>query len=402
MLGERALCTVRAFKSTHRLEVAQIYRIVCTIGCIHNLGARMSVVEEVNSARLDIRTDDYQMSIGEWISLYESGDLDIHPEFQRLFRWSDEQKSNLVESILLGIPLPTIFVSQRVDGVWDVIDGLQRLSTILQMVGVLKNEAGGIIQPLVLKRTKYLPSLDGLGWATANSLPDDLKRIIRRSKLGVSIILRESDEKTKYDLFERLNTGGTKLTDQEVRNCVLVMVDRTFYEWLDALAKSPAFVETTALSERLISERYDMELALRYLLMSGANVDELRSVGDVGAYLGDKMVDLARDQHFDRDAAAADFIRVFEAIKEQMGDGAFRRYSAAKARHEGAFLVSMFEAVSAGVRERLRLGLPVEQISTLSADLWTKDEFTDFARSGVTAARRLWRIIPFSRGHFSI
>jgi len=75
--------------------------------------------------RKEIRTDGYAMSIGEWISLYENKEIDIHPEFQRFFRWSINQKSNLIESILLGIPIPTIFVSQRKDGVWDVVDGLQ-------------------------------------------------------------------------------------------------------------------------------------------------------------------------------------------------------------------------------------------------------------------------------------
>ena len=104
------------------------------------------------------------MSIGEWISLYQGDDLDIHPEFQRFYRWSDQQKSDLIESILLGIPLPPIFVSQRQNGVWDVIDGLQRLSTIFQFVGILKNAEEEQVEPLELLKTVYLPSLDGMVW----------------------------------------------------------------------------------------------------------------------------------------------------------------------------------------------------------------------------------------------
>jgi hypothetical protein len=88
--------------------------------------------EEIDKSRAIIRTDGYSMSIGEWISLYERSEIDIHPEFQRFFRWSPKQKSRLIESILLGIPIPQIFVAQREDGVWDVVDGLQRLSTIYQ------------------------------------------------------------------------------------------------------------------------------------------------------------------------------------------------------------------------------------------------------------------------------
>lgn len=90
----------------------------------------MPLIEEVNEKRREIRTDGYAMSISEWISLYENNEVDIHPEFQRFYRWGDAQKTNLIESILLGIPIPPVFVSQRADGVWDVVDGLQRLSIL--------------------------------------------------------------------------------------------------------------------------------------------------------------------------------------------------------------------------------------------------------------------------------
>lgn len=99
----------------------------------------MSLIEQINKKRRDIKTDGYPMAISEWVSMYEQGELDIHPEFQRFYRWSESQKTGLIESILLGIPLPPIFVSQRQDGVWDVVDGLQRLSTIFQFLGILKD-----------------------------------------------------------------------------------------------------------------------------------------------------------------------------------------------------------------------------------------------------------------------
>jgi uncharacterized protein with ParB-like and HNH nuclease domain len=85
---------------------------------------------EIDKKRQEIRPDSYSMSIGEWISLYQQGEVEIHPEFQRFFRWNDYQKTRLIESIILGLPIPPIFVSQRDDGVWDVVDGLQGLSTI--------------------------------------------------------------------------------------------------------------------------------------------------------------------------------------------------------------------------------------------------------------------------------
>jgi hypothetical protein len=73
--------------------------------------------QEIDKTRAEIRTDGYPISIGEWVSIYEKGELDIHPEFQRFFRWSLRQKSRLIESLLLGIPIPQIFVAQRADGI---------------------------------------------------------------------------------------------------------------------------------------------------------------------------------------------------------------------------------------------------------------------------------------------
>ena len=83
----------------------------------------MSLTAEIAKHRAEIRSDAYSMSVGELVSMYKENELHIRPQFQRLFRWSPFQKSRFIESILLGIPIPSIFVYQRPDGVWDVIDG---------------------------------------------------------------------------------------------------------------------------------------------------------------------------------------------------------------------------------------------------------------------------------------
>ncbi|MCQ0041355.1 MAG: DUF262 domain-containing protein [Bombella sp.] len=364
----------------------------------------MSLENEISTARKDIRTDDYPMSIGEWSSMYEAGELDIHPEFQRMFRWDENQKSNLIESIILGIPVPPIFVSQRQNGIWDVIDGLQRLSTIFQFMGILKDEFGKTVPPLCLTSTKYLPSLEGIKWnegTKRSTLPDEIKRIIKRSKIGVSILLRESDEDTKYDLFQRLNTGGTSLTPQEVRNCIMVMIDPEFYHWVEKLTKIPSFIETTCLSDKLITEKYDMELVLRYIIFSQASIDSLKKVGDVGKYLTEEMEKIAKDKDFSRDEAYHNFKKVFDILGKNLGSDAFKRFSSKKKRHEGGFSVSAFEAVTAGVRKREEKGLAMTDISSIVSSLWEQADFIEWAKSGVNASRRLWHTISFSRNYFT-
>ncbi|GMA64776.1 DUF262 domain-containing protein [Alicyclobacillus fastidiosus] len=105
----------------------------------------MSLQDEIDIKSSEIQTDSYSMSIGELMNLYENKEMDIHPEFQRFYRWSLSQKSRLIESILLGIPLPPIFVYQSHNGVWDVIDGLQRLSTLFQFAGILRDEEKNLL-----------------------------------------------------------------------------------------------------------------------------------------------------------------------------------------------------------------------------------------------------------------
>ena len=213
----------------------------------------MPLQEEIEARRRAIKTDSYSMSIGELTNLYQSKELDLHPDFQRFFRWTEEQKTKLVESILLGIPLPPIFVSQRPDGVWDVIDGLQRLSAIFQFAGILRNEQGQLVPHLTLTKAKYLPALENKRWEdlenpeNPNVLTAQQRIDIKRSKIDVNIILRESSADAKYDMFERLNTGGTQLSEQEVRNCLLLMSNKAFFGWMEELrhnrvARSSAMV----------------------------------------------------------------------------------------------------------------------------------------------------------------
>ena len=133
----------------------------------------MSLVEEINENKKKIASDGYPISLGEVVNMYLENDLDIHPEFQRIFRWTISQKSKLIESILLGIPLPSFFVSQREDGIWDVVDGLQRLATIFSFMGIYRDESGELGPSLVLEKTHYLPNLSGVTWEGENALPID-------------------------------------------------------------------------------------------------------------------------------------------------------------------------------------------------------------------------------------
>ena len=161
----------------------------------------MSLSDEVKAARTEIVADGYEMSIGEVMNLYRDKELFITPEFQRLFRWDVSRKTKFIESLLLGIPIPPIFVFQRDDGVWELVDGLQRLSTIFEFTGILKNEDGDIQALSTLEGTRYLPSLTGTRWESDDdekSLPGHLQIEIKRARLRVEILKKESDPAAKF------------------------------------------------------------------------------------------------------------------------------------------------------------------------------------------------------------
>ena len=364
----------------------------------------MSLKTEIEAKRKEIRTDAYPLSVGEWISLYESDEIDIHPEFQRFFRWTEEQKTNLIESILLGIPIPPVFVSQRENGVWDVVDGLQRLSTIYQFLGILRDEQGKSVKPLVLQATKYLPSLKGKVWEDPNdenkSLPADARLLIKRSKLAASIILRESDETAKYDLFQRLNTGGSQLSPQEVRNCILVMLDRDLYFWLRELADDGAFKDCVALSERPVEEAYDIELVLRFVLFSRIQIPDLKQVGDVGVFLTDRMRQIAASPGFNKTLYEKSFRKTFETLSNSVGSDAFKRFNRRKRKHEGGFLLSQYEVVALGLGYNISKPVALGDIPQIIESIWSNARYTDWAGSGITATRRLPQLIPLGRNLF--
>lgn len=124
----------------------------------------MALQDEILERSREIHTDRYSMAINEALSMYESGDLEIHPEFQRIFRWRLAQQSRLVESVFLGIPIPPIFVAAREDGVWDVVDGVQRLSTLFRFMATLKKDDDTLDLPDPLTEGDYLTSLEGVVW----------------------------------------------------------------------------------------------------------------------------------------------------------------------------------------------------------------------------------------------
>jgi len=361
--------------------------------------------EEIDEKRKDIFTNKYSISIGELLHLYADGELDVHPEYQRYLRWSDQQKTDLIESILLGIPIPPIFVAQRADGVWDIIDGLQRMGTILQFLGVKRDEQGRRLQPLVLKGTKALPSLEGKKWENtddptdANVMTKAQQLIIKRSSLDITIVLKESDSQSKYELFMRLNTGGSLASRQEVRNCLLISINREFFKWMETLYNDLNFQNTISLSDKKENEAYGMELVLRFITLRTLPDDSLKGMGLIGDFLTDRMLELAKEKSFNFNQEEEAFKSTFELLNTQLGDDAFRKWD--DHRFAGGFSISAFEGVALGVGYNVdRPGFNSENLPERVKSLWKDANFRQWTGVGKPAGSRMPRSIAIGRDHF--
>jgi uncharacterized protein with ParB-like and HNH nuclease domain len=147
---------------------------------------------------------DYNLST--LADLIEEHTIDLEPTYQRRFRWEPPKQSLLIESFLMNVPVPPVFLNEDEYGKYSIIDGKQRLSVIKAFLS----------DALTLTGLKIFSDINGLRFS---DLPAQLRSVLRtRPTIRAIIILRQSDRDIKYEVFQRLNTGGAPLNAQEIRN----------------------------------------------------------------------------------------------------------------------------------------------------------------------------------------
>jgi hypothetical protein len=169
-----------------------------------------------------IRVDPKMFSLRQIMDMIDDGELDLAPDFQRRKVWKQREKSRLIESILLRIPLPAFYFSADSDGTLRVVDGLQRLSTVHDFVRGGADKKGGF----ELSDLEYLEKeLNGKRHA---DLESSWSRPIGTTQIAVNVIDPQTPRKVKFDIFKRINTGGTPLNGQEIRHCMSEQRSRDF------------------------------------------------------------------------------------------------------------------------------------------------------------------------------
>ncbi|WP_251964289.1 DUF262 domain-containing protein [Salinibacter ruber] len=183
--------------------------------------------EQLDNQRSDIFVERFDLTVRELVrmAVTDAGggnkELNIRPRYQRAIRWSQEDESKLMESLYLGIPIPPLFMAANDDGTWDIVDGLQRVSSLIHFTREDSDslELVGKESPLTLSGLEKLTRFND---STLFDLPKKFLLRFEKKRLSVVVLQNTSDYEVRFILFERLNKQGTNLTAQEIRAAVYV------------------------------------------------------------------------------------------------------------------------------------------------------------------------------------
>lgn len=248
----------------------------------------------------------------------ERKELVIDPDFQRNDVWSAKQSAELVESILMGIPIPTIYLFEMKDGTKQVVDGRQRISAILNF---LNNKFS-------LKDLKILPQCNG---KTFSELDFKMQGIFEDYQLSFYIIQPPTPERVKYDIFDRVNRGGTRLTNQEMRNALYKGHSTVM---LKDLAASSVFLNATGrgISSKRMKDQYVILRSIAFYLLKKKQHEVLEQNGEAIEYKSDIDDFLAKTMIFLNEKASKElledckntFYRAMDNCYNVLGRDAFR------------------------------------------------------------------------------
>ncbi len=213
-----------------------------------------SIIETFLEAQNRLVFQSSDLSLDSIASMVSEGAINIKPTYQRRDRWDIPRQSALIESFLLNIPVPPIFLAEDEYGKYSVIDGKQRITAIYNFIN----------KGMKLENLEKFKDLEGY---TFNRLPTQLNNALKiRPYLRVITLLKQSDPDLKYEVFNRLNTGGIKLLPQEVRNAAY---EGKFNQLLITLSENPFLVKQFNINsekERLKSKTYKEMIDIEYVL----------------------------------------------------------------------------------------------------------------------------------------
>ncbi|MGL5633855.1 MAG: DUF262 domain-containing protein [Sarcina sp.] len=316
----------------------------------------MSLNKIWKSLRNTANTENVLMTVSEIVKFYERGRININPAYQRNYRWSNEQKTKFIESLILKYPIPPIITikTENDNGLYnyEIIDGIQRLSTIFEFVNAKSENGETIVNEFEVLKTlegaTEFTKINGKDW---NEFRKEQFDFIFESSTLLFINLMTEEENVKYEMFERLNTLSTELTPQEIRNSIIAFKDKDKY---NEISNKVSILSNDIFSKQELVKRKDLEYFVEFSLIKRYSQYKERIDKRIKDII--KLKSTNKTKHFD--VLLSTYVRLVE-IDELVSDMSdyeeflilnkelnFKKYSIEKNRVEGNPIKFFFEVLS--------------------------------------------------------
>ncbi len=326
-------------------------------------------IENLLPGKRKIYTEQGDVEIASLLGKFQRGRLNVQPEYQRQFVWDKVKSSRLVESALLDIPLPVVYLSEEKDGKENVIDGQQRLTSFFSFInGKLPDGSD-----FKLTGLNVFGELNGKKYS---ELSDELQDKISYYKLRTIKFKKESDNDLQFEIFARLNTGSVPLNDQELRNCVF---RGKFNKVLKELAEDPDFQYLLGLTvpDKRMKDR---EFVLRFASFHfNTYLNYKAPIKNFLNHTMEKYQDISNAEELNLRAA---FKNTVQIIKSLLDKNAFKRFYRGDDKNKNGkwetqrFNVSLFDILmySFAREDKNTVYQNLDRIREALIDLMTNDQ----------------------------
>ena len=354
------------------------------------------IIQRIDSETNDYYSDDSLYNISSWgadlsfrelIAQYEEGDL-LKPEMQRNYVWDKTEASRFVDSILLGLPVPSIFLAKTHDERMLIVDGYQRIMTIYDYVRGIFSRDDRVFR--LTRSEKINAQWRGRAFA---ELSETEQRKIRNTTIHCIIFVQlkpEDDDTSMYQVFERINTSGRTLLPQEIRNCVY---QGPFNDLLIEINKQRMWRELYGL-EKPDTRMRDMEFILRFLALSSEKFRKLeRGRISLKKFLNEFMgapdstsVEILGQRRHQ-------FLSTISFIRENIGSDAFHNVSPKDpTRLVKKFNPTIFDSISIATLQTIEnssRSYPRSELLSRRMELLRNDEYQDLIKVRTTNVERI-------------
>jgi len=346
-------------------------------------------ITEVPKEVRKLRTQPYDKSIIDLMGMLNRNEILLRPSFQRNAVWDNKRASLLIESIWLNIPIPQVFVSVEEDGMWNVIDGQQRLTSLKRF---FDNE-------FKLRGLEVLSELNGTNYS---SLEDKPQRLLHGGNIRIVAIHEDSHPDIKFDVFMRINQGAVQLNAQELRNC---LYRGSLNDALHKMAENQNLLNILNLAKP--HNRFkDVEMILRHFAVLESSHDDFENYpGVMKSFLNTYMLNKRNTSQEEIDALFSSFEENISKVYEIFGNTSFRKWDEEAEEFDNKLNLSLMDCQMIAV-EKYSMEIIQQYKSAILEkykDVFRDPKNSDFFESitsGTSSKIRLIKRIDFIREMF--